>query len=166
MSIYNPGTSSIKSTNLVAAFVEIALALNIAEKVRNGANPGVPAKQNMQVDADFDNGIFSIVGTLPITRTLTTDGAVILRPTAYLGGVYDAFIQGGGDAKGDTMEEAILEISSMIAAVELLVPEADRPDNIQIAFDEDSLNISATMPFNATILPTGAVNCVAIDYLP
>ena len=166
MSIYNPGTSSIKSTNLSAAFVEIALLLNIAEKVRNGANPGVPAKENMQVDADFDNGIYSIVGTMPITRTLTTDGAVILRPTAYLGGVYDIFVQGGGDAKGDTMQEAIMEIANMVAAAELLVPEIDRPDNLQISWDEDTLNISATIPFNAAVLPTGAISCVAVDYLP
>ena len=166
MSIYNPGTSSIKSTNLPAAFVEVSILLNIAEKVRNGANPGVPAKQNMQVDADFDNGIYTIVGDLPIIRTLTTDGAVILRPTPYLGGVYDVFAPGDGDAKGDTLEEAIMEIASMVAAAELLVPEVDRPDNIQISFDEDSLNISATIPFNSAVTATGTVSCTAIDYLP
>lgn len=166
MSLYNPGTSSIKSTNLPAAFVEVAIMLNIAEKVRNGANPGVPAKQNMQVDADFDNGIYTIVGDLPLTRTLTADGAVILRPTPYLGGVYDIFVPGGGDAKGDTLEEAVMEIASMIAAAELLIPQIDRPDNLQISWDEASLNLSATMPFISSILPTGSVNCLAVDYIP
>ncbi|WP_017652140.1 hypothetical protein [Fortiea contorta] len=169
MSTFAPGTSgTLKSTQIPAAFFEVCRALDAAENLRNGSNPGLPPKRNLSTTISFDTGTVAIAATLPVTTTIQTSGSIDIVASDYLGSTYSAFVNGGGSLKSDTLPEALLEIASILAAAEKAVtPAENQPNNVQIQFDIEtgSATISANLPFTTLAAANGDVTIHAIDYL-
>lgn len=168
MTAYTPTGSDISSTYLAAAFCEITQLLNDAEAERNAANPGVAAKNNVSITADFDGRVLATSVTLPIVQTFDAQGKVVIAPQDYLGATYSAFVPGTGEAKSTNIMGAALEISQKLAAAEKLIqPESDQPNNVQITYDFESLtaNITGSIPFTPAIAAGGSIELVALDYV-
>ncbi len=169
MSTFDPGTSgTLKSTQIPAAFFEVCRALDAAENLRNGANPGLPPRRNLSTTVSFDTGTIAVAATLPITPNIQSNGSIDIAASNYLGSTYAAFANGGGDLSSDTLPEALLEIASLLAAAEKSVtPAENQPNNVQIQFDLEtsSATISANLPFTTASASNGAVTIIAIDYL-
>ncbi|MBN3924006.1 hypothetical protein [Nostoc sp. NMS4] len=169
MSTFDPGTAgTLKSTQLPQALFEVSRALDAAENLRNGANPGLPPRRNLSTTVSFDTGTIAIAATLPISAGIQTGGSVGVTVSDYLGSTYSAFAGGSGDLTSDTLPEALLEIASLLAAAEKAVtPAENQPNNVQIVFDLEtsSATISANLPFTTAAGTTGNVVVIAIDYL-
>ncbi|MCC5670884.1 hypothetical protein LC653_45850 [Nostoc sp. CHAB 5784] len=167
MSIFDPGTAgTLKSTQIPQALFEVARALDAAENLRNGANPGLPPRRNLSTTVSFDTGTIAIAATLPISTGIQVGGSVGVAVSDYLGTTYSAFTNGGGDLSSDTLPEALLEVASVLAAAEKAVtPAENQPNNVQIIFDLEtaSATISANLPFNTAAGTTGDVVIQAID---
>lgn len=168
MTAYVSTGSDLSSTYLAAAFAEVTQLLNDAEATRNSANPGVAAKQNVSITADFDGRVLATTVSLPIVQTFDATGKVIIAPQDYLGATYSAFTVGTGETKSTTIMGAVLEISQKLAAAEKTIqPESDQPNNVQITYDFESLtaNITGSIPFTPTISLGGSIDLVALNYV-
>lgn len=169
MSTFNPGTSgTLKSTQIPAAFFEVCRALDAAENLRNGANPGLTPRRNLSTTVSFDTGTIAVAASIPITTNIQSNGSIDIVASDYLGATYSVFANGGGDLKSDTLPEALLEIASVLSAAEKAVtPTENQPNNIQIQFDIEAgtATISANLPFNTAAAANGDVTVHAIDYL-
>lgn len=159
--------SSLKSGNLPAAFLEACLFLDSAEKLRNGANPGVQAKNFVTLTISSDEGIVNISATLPSEVTLGTDGSVIYNAKDYLSPTYSAFTA-GGEITATTAMDAVVMIAQMLSSAEKLVqPLEDQPNFIQLdsSSETGTITITATLPYRAAILASGTIEITAVDYL-
>lgn len=169
MSTFNPGTSgTLKSTQIPAAFFEVCRALDAAENLRNGANPGLPPRRNLSTTVSFDTGTIAVAATIPVTTSIQANGSIDIAASDYLGATYSVFANGDGDLNSDTLPEALLELASILAAAEKAVtPSENQPNNVQIQFDLETGNatISANLPFNTAAAASGDVTIHAIDYL-
>ncbi|GAX44716.1 hypothetical protein NIES4075_57350 [Tolypothrix sp. NIES-4075] len=169
MSTFNPGTSgTLKSTQIPAAFFEVCRALDAAENLRNGANPGLPPRRNLSTTVSFDTGTIAVAATIPVTTSIQANGSIDIAASDYLGATYSVFANGGGDLNSDTLPEALLELASILAAAEkAVIPAENQPNNVQIQFDLEtgSATISANLPFNTAAAANGDVTIHAIDYL-
>ena len=169
MSTFNPGTGgTLVSTTLPSAFFELCRVLNAAENSRNGANPGLPAKQNLSVTISLDTGTVAVAGTFAITQVINASGVPTIVASDYLGSSYSAFVDGGGDLNSTTLPAAMLELGGLLAAAEKAVlPTQDQPNNVQVLYDLEAGNatISANLPFTTLAASSGNVEIQAIDYL-
>jgi hypothetical protein len=167
MSAYDNTGSGLSSTTIAGAFVESVRLLNEAEVTRNAANPSVTPKNNVTMSASFDGKVFSIATTLPYEPSLDGNGKYIADVTDYLGSNYTAFVSGTGTAKSTDLPSLVLEIAQLLSAKEKTVAEADRPNNIQIALDDETgiATITGNIPFVATIGTGGEVTLTALDYV-
>jgi hypothetical protein len=159
--------SSLKSTNQPAAFLEICLLLDQAEKARNGANPGVAPKNNISITFSSDEGVAQVTATLPVGVSVLADGGIKYLPKDYLGGTYATFTP-GGDVTAVNMMEAVSQVASILAASEKgVLPVEDQPNNIQIdsSSEAGTIAVTATIPFSTAISTTGEIKIDAIDYL-
>jgi hypothetical protein len=167
MSIFVPGASQLKSTNQPAAFLEICLLLDGAEKLRNGANPGVAAKNNVSLTFSSDEGVAQVTATLPTAVTGLADGGIKYLAKDYLGGTYATFTP-GGDVTAVFLPDALVQVASQLAASEKgVLPVEDQPNNIQIdsSSENGTISITATIPISTVVDSTGRIQIVAVDYL-
>jgi hypothetical protein len=167
MSIFAPGASALKSTNQPAAFLEICLLNDAAEKLRNGANPGVAAKNNVSVTVSSDEGVAQVTATLPTTVTSLSDGGIKYLAKDYLGGTYSTFAP-GGDVTATLLQDALVQVASILAASEKgVLPVEDQPNNIQIdsSSENGTISITATIPVSTAIDSSGRIQIIAVDYL-
>lgn len=158
--------SSLKSTNIPAAFLETALLLDAGEKARNGANPGIAPKNNVTISLGVDEGVANITATLPADTTVSATG-INYNAKDYLGGSYAAFTAGGDVTSTSTMD-ALVQVGSILAAAEKTIqPVEDQPNNIQIesSSENGTITITAALPVTATVNTDGTVKFTAIDYL-
>lgn len=170
MSTFDPGTSgTLKSDTLPEALMECAIKLSQAELSRNAANPGVPAQNRITVACEFDGNTSTITAAIPVGIAIDgSTGKAVITATDYLGSAYSTFANGGGDLASSNLVAAFMELSQLVSSAELAMDVATRANNITIAYDPENLlaNISAALPFTATLDTAGAVKVVAQDYLP
>jgi hypothetical protein len=170
MSTFLPGTGGdLKSVTQPAALFELARLLDAQERLKNGANPGIAPKKNVSVVADFGEGVCAVTAELPIAITLDATGKPIFDATDYLGLNYGEFVPGtGGTLKSTDVPSAFLELAQLVANAENLIPEADRPENVSITYDADTLvaSVSCNLPITTAADSNGAVLVQAVDYLP
>ncbi|WP_353930890.1 hypothetical protein WJM97_21940 [Okeanomitos corallinicola TIOX110] len=168
MSTFDPGTAgSLNSTQLPQAFFEVCRALDAAENLRNGANPGVAPRNNISTTVSFDTGTIAVAATLPVVVSVGGDGSATISISDYLTG-YSTFDGGGGDLKSTHLAAALYEISNILANAEKAVtPATDQPNNIQIVVDKEAGNaqVNANIPFTTSAAANGDVVISAIDYL-
>ncbi len=168
MSAYVSTGSGLKSTTKAAAFVEAMRMLNEAEIARNSANPGLTPRNNVTISASFDTKTYAIAVSLPIQNALDATGKWVLDASDYLGPAFSAFVVGTGQAKSTDLPSLALELAQILSVAEkAITPEADQPNNIQIAYDNESglATISANIPFSAIIGSAGEVTLTAVDYV-
>ncbi len=158
--------SDLDSVFLVSAFVEACRKLNQAENARNAANTAVTPRQNIQMSANFDGNAYTIAASLPFTISLVS-GKPQINATDYLGAPYSDFVKGTSEVSSTTLPALVLELSQKVNALELSVPEADRPNNLTIEYSSDAgvATIAATIPFTPTIGTAGEVTLTAIEYV-
>jgi hypothetical protein len=167
MSIFAPGASALKSTNQPAAFLEVCLLMDAAEKLRNGANPGVAAKNNVSVTVSIDEGVAQVTCTFPTTVSTSADGGLKYLAKEYLGGTYSVFVP-GGDVTATILPDAVVQIAALLAASEKgVLPVEDQPNNIQIesSSENGTISITGTIPVSAATDATGHIQITAVDYL-
>jgi len=170
VSTFNPGTGGdLVSTNLPAAFFELARLLDAAENARNGANPGVAPKQNLTVTVDFGTRVASIAASLPITASPSASGQTQITAVDYLSPTFSAFNPGtGGTLKSTTSPSALLELGQILSNAEkAVVPAEDQPNNLQVTYDLETgtATITANLPITTSADTDGAVKVIASDYL-
>jgi hypothetical protein len=167
MSAIDTTGSSLKSDTLPAAVLEAALLVDAAEKTRNGANPGIAAKNNVSINFVSDDGTCAIAATIPVDVTVATSGAIQYAAKDYLGNNYTPFTA-GGDVTATNRIAAFVQVAQMLSAEEKSVqPTEDQPNNITVESSSESgaITISATLPVTATIDSAGRVTFEAVDYL-
>ncbi|WP_055074411.1 hypothetical protein [Pseudanabaena sp. 'Roaring Creek'] len=164
---YSNTGSDLDSTNLVSAFVESIRKLNEAEVSYNAANP-TRVKNNVSMSASFDSKTFAISASLATLNSLDTTGRWVIDAKDYLGAPYSTFVPGTGESKSTDYPSLVLEIAQKLSAAEkTITPEADQPNNIQLAYDNETgvATITAEIPFTASFGTTGEVTLTALSYV-
>lgn len=160
--------SSLAADTLPGAVLEAALLLDNAEKTRNGANPGVAAKNAISATVAVDEGTFNITASIPATMATTTAGAITYTPSDYLGSTYTSFTAGGAVTATNRVA-AFVQVCQLLSAAEKAVtPIEDQPNNIQVesSSENGTITVTAALPVTFAIDATsGAVTITAIDYL-
>ncbi len=159
--------SSLKSTTIPAALFEAALFLDSAEKTRNGANPGLAPKNSISIVISSDDGTINVSAALPSDVSVGTGGTLVYNAKDYLGGTYAAFTA-GGDVTATSRMDAFVQIAQLLSSAEkAITPTEDQPNFIQIDSSSESglITVTATLPYNATVLATGTVEIATLDYL-
>ena len=167
MSLIVTTGSSFKSTNLPAAVFEAAVFLDNAEKTRNGANPGLAPKNNIQLTISSDEGIATITAVLPSEVSLDGTGSISYNAKDYLGGTYAAFTSGGDITVASAMDAFVVVAQKLSSAEKAVTPTEDQPNFIQIdsSSESGSITVTATLPYTGTILANGQLQVTMIDYL-
>lgn len=168
MSVFANAGTTLKSTNVPGALLEVALLLNQAESAFNAANPTRP-RNLLTLDISGDTKTANVTAALPIAPSISAAGVPQLAAKDYLGGVYSAFPAGTDPAgtKSTNIVAAFYEIASMAQALELTFSDADRPNSVQITADADggSITITASLPVTESVSTDGSVKYTAVDYL-
>lgn len=162
MSTFNPGSGDLSSTNLPAAFVEIAARLQLAETAI-ATNP----PDNLTLTSDIDGQSFGINASLPISATVDTSGQPIMAATDYLTplGGSSTIDTTGSDLKSTNLVSALLEIAQLLHSAEKQAVEP-QPDNIQVSYnlENQTADINATIPQSISLV-SGKVTVTATDYV-
>lgn len=75
------GNGDLNSTNLIAAFIEMAQILAASEK---GVTPTDDQPNNVSVDVDFESGTLTVSANLPFTSATSAVGDVVIHAIDYL----------------------------------------------------------------------------------
>jgi hypothetical protein len=159
--------SSLKSSTIPAALLEAALFLDAGEKARNGANPGLAPKNSISITISSDDGTVNISASLPCDVTVGAGGTLVYNAKDYLGGTFAAFTA-GGDVTATSRMDAVVQIAQLLSNAEKAVtPVEDQPNFVQVESSSETgtITVTATLPFNAIILPAGTLEVVTLDYL-
>lgn len=162
MSSFNPGAGSLSSTNLPAAFLEIAALLQIAESSIVNDAPN-----NVTLTSDIDGGSFAVAITIPITTSVDGSGQPVIVATDYVtnAGGSGALDTTGSSLSSITIPAALMEISQLLHNAEKAAAEP-QPDNIQISYNLENLtaDINATIPQSIAVT-NGTIVVTATDYV-
>jgi hypothetical protein len=79
-STFVPGGGDLKSTNVIAAFVELAQLMAAAEKA---VTPVEDQPNNVQISTDFETQAITVSCNMPFTTATEADGDVVIRATDY-----------------------------------------------------------------------------------
>jgi len=173
-SVFTPGTSgTLKSTNIPAAFYEMAMVLSDAEKaVAEAFRP-----DQIQIATNSEAGQITVAANVPIASVLSGTGAWTVSATDYLAALVTAgnapagtqtFTNGtGGEVPVTSKVAAFWAIAQKLHAAELAKPADTRPNNITISADFENGNgtIAVTLPMTTAIDATGKIVVTAVDYL-
>lgn len=156
---FSPTGSDLKSTHQAAALKEVAVRLQLLE----AALPVDTNPNNVTIDESFDDLTCTISATLPATFAINAIGHREALPSQYTPA---PFVPGTSDLKSDTLQEALVEIATMLKQSELAVPSETRPDNVQVTTDADTISISASLPMQVTLNTLGQSVIAVTDYIP
>lgn len=73
-----------------------------------------------------------------------------------------------GDVDAITIPAGLLQIAMLLQNAETSVPAETRPNNVSVSFDaeENTASVTATLPIQITLDPSGNPVVAAIDYIP
>jgi hypothetical protein len=161
MSTFNPGTNGdLKSTNLVAAFLECAYLLQSKERP-------VPEIDTTEITLSNNDLVATFALTLPLESSLNTNGSLSLTTTNYIPS--DTFVNGAGTLKSTTTSDAFLELTQLMLSTEATRNTANPNDiinNVSMVLDLVANNaiINATVPFTEQLV-NGVPSIIATNYL-
>lgn len=172
MSNFNPGTGgTMQSTNLPAAFLELAFLVQAAEE----SNTSVDAPERMQITYDSNAKTATINLTMGIIRTTNSSGQVVeTADPSYLSGagfIGSTFTQPGGQLKSTTLPSAFLELAQIIVNAENAYALTDpalttvQRTGLDIDANTQEVIITGSIPFTED-LAGGRPILTAVDYLP
>lgn len=165
--LFTPGTGTLKSTTVEAAFVEALVMLQIAEEAARIIDPTIPNVVAVNYFTGDKTATLDI-GLLPVTSSNTANGV------AYQGANYfnlqplPAFSNTGSDLLATTLPAAVVELALKIEAAELVQPVEDNK-NISTSSINTSTKIftfAAEFDVTMTQTATGATQFVPVAYLP
>lgn len=167
MSVFSPGGGSLKSTNMPAAFIELAHTLSAAEKQISTIDEPVT---NITVAFDAETLTAAIAASIPISSQTDSDGSLKIVASDYVvGSALDTAFSAGtnGSLNSDNLAAAFLELANQLNYVEQNSgPEP--PNNITIALDLETrlASVTASLPLTTTLDASGRVVIAPVDYLP
>jgi len=174
---FTPGTGTLKSTNLVAAFLELSLLTQTSERIALAnqatllaSNLTVP--DNVNISADYNGDTMTVsIGSLPITATLVA-GKLEIEAIDYLSplnAVVSAIPKNisitGSQLTNTSRVKALLELAMLIQEDEA---DMDNPENrltMNIDLDNNVASINASFNGIPQINATGLIEFVPINYL-
>lgn len=166
---FNPGSGgTLKSTQLVSAFVEMAqIVANAESAIAEASRPN-----NIQIASDLRAGTMTISFGLPTTITVNAQGQAVVSARDYIAalaasGGNSTFNDAGSELNATNIVGALWELSNKLSAAELALPETTRPNNITISsnFEDGTATVSAAIPCVVTFDSTGKLVIDAVDYL-
>lgn len=163
MSTFGPGSSGIlNSTNIPAAFLEMAYLLNEAEK--GLSTPDNPVN-NITITFDLEAGTAAVAATLPVLSSSATNGTITLAAEDYIDNPIS--FGTGSTLKSSSYSGAFIEIAQLLSAAEANVT-VNPVNNITVAFDLEarSATVAASLPIISQKTAQGRIEVVASDYLP
>ncbi len=169
MSVFAPGTDSngnpdgtLRSTNIPAAFVELAHLKNQQEVAASTADDPI---ENTTVQYSEETRQATIEATVNFTSsTDSTTGNVILAASNDLPSA--VFAPGtGGTLKTTSYSGALLELAQKLANAENSVTPAVNNINITHSDEDKVSTINATIPYTSVIDASGKPVITVTDYL-
>ena len=155
MAIFNPGTGTLKSLTLEAAFVEACQLLEFAEE--SSTNPETVNFTTL----DHDNGpkTLSITCNLPITVSVNSSGRPEFTVREYLVTSFSP----SPDISSTYLQAAVLEIAQKLQEVELTTEN----NKINLTYDTDVglVLINAVFESIKNISTDGSINIAVTPYL-
>jgi hypothetical protein len=152
-----PTGSDLSATHGTAAFFELVGKLQLLEL----AQPEATRPNNVSLSADQETQTQTLTVSLPIVTTVNAAGRPEDAASPYM---IAPFVPGTGTLKSDTYPEAILELATIIEAYELSLPEATRPDRIQISKSGGIATISCSAPIVVSFGVGGNTVLAPADY--
>lgn len=174
---FNPGTGTLKSTNLIAAFAELAMLIQYEEAYALGSEATLTAN-NVEVpdffsyQANFDNDTINIsANNIPIQTSLV-GGKLTVDPVDYISPLtaYVPSIDGGLDVTGADIVNtnkiaALVELAQLIQQDEALDAELDNNLTLTIDSDANTMTINASFPCLPSVDTEGNIKVIATNYL-
>lgn len=164
MSNFNNSGTGLRSTNIPAAFLELAVFLSETERTASTAeNP----LNNITITFDAEARSAAIAATLPIKAILSESGQIVVSAINYLGATYVFNGNANSDIRATHPPAAFLEMAQIVAGAEQKVT-VNQPNNITISMDLEAgtATITAALGFIVTINATGQPIITVVDYLP
>lgn len=162
MSVFNPGTGDLSSSDLPSAFVELAALLQLAEAAIADTPPN-----NVTLTADVDGGNFTISVNLPISASVDGSGQPTITVSDYVtsAGGNGALTATGSDLNSTHLASALMEIAQLLHSAEKAATDP-QPDNIQINYnlENETADITATIPQTISLV-SGKVTITPTDYV-
>lgn len=165
MTIFNPGTSSLKSTSLESALLEAVVLLQVAEKAAQVIDPEVP--NSVAVDFFTGDDTAAVTLNLPITQSIGAGGNVQFAGVPYF--VEPAFSNTGSDLQAVSWAGAIVELVALLEAAELIglaaTPPTENRIQSNLSADTARMTLSAVLPISMAINASGKAEFSAVPYL-
>lgn len=125
------------------------------------AQPEATRPNNVSISSDQEAQTCTVTMQLPILTSVNVAGRPEDAAVLYM---VAPFVPGTSTIKSDTYPEAALELATFIEAFELIQPEADRPDRMQISKAGGIASISFTTPTIVTFDTAGRTVSQVSDY--
>ncbi|MEA5515532.1 hypothetical protein [Nodularia sp. UHCC 0506] len=155
--LFDPGTGTLKSVSVEAAFVEAAQLLELAEE----AAPIATDVNFTDVSHDNTAKTFDIAASIPVDVTISPSGQPTFSATAYVSPAFTT----GGDINATSLPSAVLELAHLLQDAERA--SETNPNNINIQYDTDAgtASITASIPCVRSVEASGKVLTTVTPYL-
>lgn len=172
---FNPGTGTLKSTDLVNAFLELAMYVQTNERVAlaNSAtvtSNGLTVPDNVTITANFNTDTMSVaIPALPIAISYNAGKIEItavdyLEPiNAVVPSVLHSLDVTGADLTATSKVKALLELAQLIQEDEAVVGVSNL--TFSINGDTNTCAINATFSGVPQVNATGKIEFIATNYL-
>lgn len=160
MAVFNGGNGDLKSTNLVAAFLECAYLLQAKERP-------VPELDTTEITLSSNALTATFSVDMPLSFSVSSTGSITVTTTNYIPN--DTFANGAGTLKSTTTSDAFLELAQLMLDAEVARNTANPNDiinNVIVTMNANTniVNITATVPFTEQLV-NGVPSIIATNYL-
>ena len=174
---FDPGTGELKSTNLIAAFLELAMIVQTQERIALTnqailATNNLPVPDNVIITANFNTDTMTVsIPALPVNFDLVSGNIQVsaidyLAPiNAVVPAVVNSFDNTDSDLVSTNKVKALLELAQLIQEDEALA--TGNPNNLTVGFNSDIgiASINGTFPGVPQPNANGRIEFVATNYL-
>lgn len=165
--LFNPGTGTLKSTTVEAAFVEACVYLQIAEEAAQIIDPTIPDTIAVNYFTG-DKTVTVDIGLLPVSAVNTASG-VSYQGRNYFNAVpAPAFSNVGSPLLSTNIFAAVTELGLMLEAAEIALPLSPEK-NLSTSSINTNTNIfsfAAELDVTLSQTATGATQFIPVAYLP
>jgi hypothetical protein len=175
--LFTPGTGTLKSTDLINAFMELALLIQTEERV-SLANEAVlttnsiTVPDNVQITADLNGDTATVnIPALPIQTVLASgsikiDAVDYLAPIEAVAPAVDASLTvTGSDLTKTNKVQALLELAQLIQQDEALDAELANNLTMSINLDGVTATITGTFAMTPSVNAHGKIEFNMTNYL-
>jgi hypothetical protein len=159
MTVFNPGTSSLKATTLETALIECVARTQLFETAAQILDPTIA--NSVAVDFFTGDNTAAITLNLPVQQTTGAAGQVQLIGIPYFN--EPLFINTDSELKSSTWVGAIVELVALLEAAERVIGSENE---LQSSFDLNTarMSLNAVMPIEMMINAMGYPEFKATEY--